>query len=87
MPAPTSNLLRINVGCGADKRAGWVCVDANPDLKPDVVALADKLPMFGDRSAEVIEACHLLEHLPLDDPQRRRVQEGRQLDEQFRRYS
>lgn len=67
MPAPTSNLLRIYVGCGADKRAGWVCVDANPDLKPDVVALADKLPMFGDRSAEVIEACHLLEHLPLDE--------------------
>jgi ubiquinone/menaquinone biosynthesis C-methylase UbiE len=62
-----SNLARLYIGCGADKRPGWVCIDANPDLAPDVVALADKLPMFADGSAAAIEACHLFEHLPITE--------------------
>lgn len=65
--APQSNLVRLYVGCGAEKRSGWVCVDANADLEPDVVAHADKLPMFADGCAEVIEACHLFEHLMVDE--------------------
>lgn len=64
---PPPELLRLYVGCGPHRRDGWVCIDANPDLKPDVVALADKLPMFADGSAEAIEACHLFEHLSLAD--------------------
>lgn len=62
-PAPGG--LRLYVGSGAERRQGWVCVDANPSLKPDVVALADKLPMFADGSADAIETCHLFEHLSL----------------------
>ena len=66
MNAP-SNLVRLYVGCGSDRRPGWVCVDANADLKPDVVAVADKLHMFEDECAEIIEACHLFEHLMIDE--------------------
>lgn len=65
--APHTEPLRLYVGCGAERRDGWVCIDANEDLAPDVVALADKLPMFADGSAGAIEACHLFEHLTIDD--------------------
>lgn len=64
-PGAVSELLKLYVGCGAERREGWVCVDGNPDVKPDVVAQADKLPMFADGSAQAIECCHLFEHLHL----------------------
>lgn len=57
--------LRLHLGCGPDKRDGWVNVDVNPQFAPDLQARADSLPMLPDASCEAIEACHLFEHLTL----------------------
>jgi hypothetical protein len=62
--APTgAALLKLNLGCGADKRRGWVNVDLDPLHGPDVRASADHLPMILDASCETIDARHLLQHL------------------------
>ncbi|QNN23063.1 methyltransferase domain-containing protein [Planctomycetales bacterium ZRK34] len=58
--------VRLHLGCGPDKRDGWINIDANEAFEPDVVSTADDLSMFDDASADVIEACHLFEHLTLD---------------------
>lgn len=71
--APTSEArqpLKLHLGCGPEKRAGWVNVDVNPALQPDLVAAAYDLPMLADGSCEVIEACHLFEHLTLTQAKR-----------------
>jgi glycosyltransferase involved in cell wall biosynthesis len=59
--------LRLHLGCGTERRDGWVNIDANPAVKPDVVARAHQLGMFADGSVDAIEACHLFEHLPLHE--------------------
>jgi len=53
---------RVYLGCGRDKRVGWINVDINDAHKPDIVANAKKLP-FESSTVDVMEACHLLEHL------------------------
>ncbi|MCB9913721.1 MAG: hypothetical protein H6828_01070 [Planctomycetes bacterium] len=58
-----SDLLRLHLGCGPDRRAGWTNVDVNPAFAPDLVAPAHALPMLDDASCAVIESCHLFEHL------------------------
>ncbi|HVS12271.1 MAG TPA: methyltransferase domain-containing protein [Planctomycetota bacterium] len=58
--------LRLHLGCGSERREGWVNVDANPAVKPDLVSCVESLPAFEDGSAAVIEACHLFEHLTYD---------------------
>lgn len=63
-PVPdTEGAVRLHLGSGTDRRPGWVNVDANPATHPDVVGLAQSLPMFPDGSVDVIESCHLFEHL------------------------
>jgi ubiquinone/menaquinone biosynthesis C-methylase UbiE len=43
-----------------------VNVDANAEVEPDVVSVAEDLPMFDDDSVDAIEACHLFEHFTFD---------------------
>lgn len=57
-------LLRLHLGCGKRRLPGFVHVDVRPDVKPDVCAYLDLLTMFEDNSAELIYACHVLEHIP-----------------------
>lgn len=64
-PDAESGAVRLHIGCGSDKRNGWINIDANASLAPDVVTEAHVLTMFEDQSADVIEANHLFEHLPL----------------------
>ena len=65
-PAP-GELLKIHLGCGPDHREGWLNVDVNPDLRPDMVSRADSLPTLADGCAEAIECCHLFEHLTITE--------------------
>jgi len=55
--------LRLNIGCDRTEIAGFVGVDFNPDVDPDVLAEADHLP-WPDNSADEVYASHILEHLP-----------------------
>ncbi len=62
--------VRLHLGCGPDRREGWVNVDARPGVNPDIVASVDALPMFEDGTVDTIEACHLFEHLPVHEARR-----------------
>lgn len=50
------------MGAGLSQLAGWMSVDIDPTLGPDIVASADDLSMIADDSVEEIYASHLLEH-------------------------
>ena len=58
-------LMRLNLGCGDDRRAGYVNIDLRPEVC-DVVADVRKLPYDND-SVDGILASDVLEHLPPAD--------------------
>ena len=56
--------MRLNLGCGFDKRTGWVNVDKMPQSEPDQVVDLEATPWpWADNSVEEIELRHVLEHL------------------------
>lgn len=56
--------VKVNLGCGEDKKVGYVNVDWSPLVKPDVVHDLNQTPYpFEDNSVDHIEAFHVLEHL------------------------
>lgn len=59
--------LKLNLGCGYDSRYGWVNVDADPAVSPDVLAHLDDESAWAERfkagTVSRIEAAHVLEHL------------------------
>ena len=56
--------MKLNLGCGVDKREGFVNVDAAAACGPDMVVDLDLLPWpFEDDCAEEIVLSHILEHL------------------------
>lgn len=60
----TTMLQKINLGCGEDKKEGYVNVDWSPLVHPDVVHDLNVIPYpFPDSSVDLIEAFHVLEHL------------------------
>ncbi len=65
VPDDRPGLVKLHLGCGKDKRAGWINVDTQAELAPDLVASVDALPTLADASVDVIEANHLFEHLTL----------------------
>lgn len=65
--ADGAELVKLHLGCGPEKRAGWINVDTQAAVRPDIVSSVDRLPMFPDASVDVIEACHLFEHLTYDE--------------------
>ena len=55
---------KLNIGCGAFKKKGYINMDIDPDLLPDVVHDLNKFPYpFDDHAFELVEADHVLEHL------------------------
>lgn len=56
------NMMRLYLGCGNKKRKGWVNIDVDDKVKPDIVADAKDLNMFEDDAVDEIECCHLFEH-------------------------
>ncbi|MBI2030856.1 methyltransferase domain-containing protein [Candidatus Kaiserbacteria bacterium] len=58
--------VKLNLGCGEDKKDGFVNVDWSPLVKPDVVHDLNAVPYpFADGSVDHVEAFHVLEHLTL----------------------
>ena len=56
--------MRLNLGCGHDKRQGWVNVDAQAAAEPDQVVDLERLPWpWPDDAAEEVLLKHVLEHL------------------------
>jgi len=60
-------MIKLNLGCGKEQKEGYVNVDSNTHVKPDVIDNAAELSKFDEDSVDVIESYHLLEHLTLRD--------------------
>ena len=54
--------MKLNLGCGFNKLAGYVNVDIRKEVSPDVVCDIQKL-LYPDNSVDEIFASHLLEHI------------------------
>lgn len=55
---------KLNLGCGEDKKEGYVNLDWSPLVHPDVAHDLNELPYpFKDNEFDLIEAYHVLEHL------------------------
>lgn len=60
-------VVRLHLGCGMERRKGWINIDVQPELRPDVLSVANHLPMFADATVDLIEANHLFEHFTYDE--------------------
>jgi len=59
---------RLNLGCGFNKKVGYINVDKSPEVKPDVVWDLRKFPYPKElHGATLIEARHLFEHFTPDE--------------------
>lgn len=60
-------MKKLNLGCGEFKKKGYVNLDINRNVKPDVVHDLGKFPYpFTDNYFDLVEADHVLEHT--EDP-------------------
>ncbi len=57
--------LKINIGCGTSKVPGYVNIDLDPDVNPDLIADINKLP-YDDDSVSCIRAYDILEHIDVE---------------------
>jgi len=56
--------MKINLGCGYQKMAGYLNVDNDPACRPDQLVDLEKIPWpFADNSVQEILAAHVIEHL------------------------
>ena len=55
---------RLNVGCGHDKRAGYLNIDVHPACEPDLLISGHDLSCLPDGYFEEIRAWDVLEHIP-----------------------
>lgn len=53
---------RLNFGCGIDRKEGWINIDHNEDVVPDVVADLSAVLPFADRTFARVYLGHVLEH-------------------------
>jgi predicted SAM-dependent methyltransferase len=55
------DILKLDLGCGKNKVAGYTGIDINPNSNADIVASVLELP-FDDNSVDEIYSSHLVEH-------------------------
>lgn len=56
--------MKLNLGCGFFKKEGYINVDSNPDMYPDILYDLNVEPYpFPADHFELIEADHVIEHL------------------------
>lgn len=56
--------MRLNLGCGYNRRPGYVNVDHDPICEPDLVCNLESFPWpFETNSVSEVVLCHVLEHL------------------------
>lgn len=63
LPQNPDGRVLIHLGCGEQSAPGWINVDAQPFSHVHFVGGVEKLPMFSENTADLIYACHVLEHI------------------------
>jgi predicted SAM-dependent methyltransferase len=66
-PSGKENTVKLHLGCYQKKLHGFVNVDIREDVKPDVVDDVFTLKKFNNNSADLIYACHVLEHATFEE--------------------
>ncbi len=61
--------VKLDIGCGKNKLAGYTGIDINPNSDADIVASALALP-FEDESVDEIYSAHLVEHFDVNEAQK-----------------
>lgn len=61
--------IKIDIGCGKNKKEGYIGIDVDPESRADIVASALNLP-FGDNSVDEIYSRHMIEHLAPDEAEK-----------------
>lgn len=57
-------MKKLNLGCGRFKKDGFINLDIDKEVEPDIVWDLNKFPYpFNDNEFDLIEASHVLEHL------------------------
>lgn len=56
-----SKLIKLDIGCGKNKKEGFIGIDINPHSDADIVSSALNLP-FDDGSVDEVYSSHLVEH-------------------------
>ena len=64
-----ANKIKLDIGCGKNKLAGYTGIDIDPNSDADIVASAFALP-FKDESIDEIYSAHLVEHFNPNEAQR-----------------
>ena len=60
---------KIDIGCGNNKRKGFVGIDLDKKTNPDIVASALNLP-FDSNSVDEVYSSHLVEHFSPEEAQK-----------------
>lgn len=58
--------MKLNIGCGYDRRSGFINIDKFEFCKPDMVIDIEKGLPFEDNSVDFIFSSHCLEHVRPD---------------------
>ena len=63
---PAKNDIKLNIGCGPNRKPSWVNIDLLPDVD---VSLDIREPMpFPDNSVTIVYSEHFFEHLDYPSP-------------------
>lgn len=54
---------KLNIGCGWNKKEGFVNIDKAPEVKPDMVVNIEQGLPFPDNSFEYVYSSHCIEHV------------------------
>ena len=55
-------MKKLLLGCGNRKKIGWINLDINPKVNPDIVSNASDLKNIPGNSIDLIDSYHLFEH-------------------------
>jgi SAM-dependent methyltransferase len=69
LPVRLRNVRNVNLGCGFDRREGYINVDLHAMHEPDVIADVRHLDLFATGYYDEVVAQDVLEHLPRADAQ------------------